>query len=434
MYDGRCQLYLISKGTLVTTRRDKTSLGMFAGVQLLAVSADRLKQFSFVAMLGLLAPGSSAELLKLNLFMQVPMLVFTPLVGALLDRWNKRNAIVGACVFRAAVLLLVVPLFEWAGTLYTLYALAAVMAVADLAFGPARSALIPELVDQERLLPTNATFWVLGVVGTLVGFLLGGWLFDFRSWQSVFYTNSLAYLVAAAGMIPVIALQIQARHRAPATRREGTGPIAAIRGIGNSIADSVRLIRADQHIAVSLNAQSALFAMGGVLAVIAIARIQEVAPEGKALFLGIIAASLVVGMIVSSALSGLFRDRVSVQRTISVATLVAGVAIAGFGRSETLVPLSVWAGLLGMSISPVFIVTETLIQHQSPKEHLGRVFAAREALIKTAYLTAAALATAVNAVVSKSAILVSLGLFLALLGVVLERTRWLRADEMNTEE
>lgn len=401
---------------------------MFAGVQFLAISADRLKQFCFVAMLGLLAPGSSAELLKLNLFMQVPMLAFTPLVGALLDRWDKRDAIVGACIIRAAILLTVVPMFQWVGSLYTLYLVAALLSVADLVFAPARSALIPELVSQQRLLPTNATFWVLGVVGTLVGFLVGGWLFDFRSWQASFYANSMLYLAAAAVMVPVIALQSDAGRDAPSPGAEKTGPVAALRGMGRSIADSVRLIRTDANIGISLSTQSVLFAMGGVLAVIAIARIQEVAPEGRAMFLGIIAASLVVGMIASSALSGAFRDRVSVQRTISVATLVAGIAVAGFGRSETLLPLSIWAGLLGMSISPVFIVTETLIQHQSPKEHLGRVFAAREALIKAAYLATAVLATAVNTVVSKSVILVSLGLFLALLGVVLERTQWLRAD------
>jgi MFS family permease len=97
-------------------------------------------------------------------------------------------------------------------------------------------------------------------------------------------------------------------------------------------------------------------------------------------------------------------------------------------------PLCIWAGVLGLAISPVFVVTETLIQRQSPRGHLGRVFAAREALIKTAYLGAAVLATGINAIVSKASILVALGLFLALLGVVLERTRWLRTDETEEQE
>jgi len=57
------------------------------------------------------------------------------------------------------------------------------------------------------------------------------------------------------------------------------------------------------------------------------------------------------------------------------------------------------------------------------------VFAAREALIKAAYIAAAVLATAADAVVGKTGLLVGMGLFLALLGVILERTRWLRSEK-----
>ena len=104
------------------------------------------------------------------------------------------------------------------------------------------------------------------------------------------------------------------------------------------------------------------------------------------------------------------------------------VAIAGLGRTSGLVPMSIWAALLGMSISPVFVVTETLMQRASPRQFTGRVFAAREALIKAAYILAAVIATALDTVVGKGPVLVGMGLFLALLGVILERTHWLRTD------
>ncbi|MHC4147195.1 MAG: hypothetical protein ACYSUD_20790, partial [Planctomycetota bacterium] len=61
----------------------------------------------------------------------------------------------------------------------------------------------------------------------------------------------------------------------------------------------------------------------------------------------------------------------------------------------------------------------------SPVDFRGRVFAAREVMIKTAFLAVSALATAVNTVVPKASILTALGLFLALLGVLLERMKWL---------
>ena len=402
-------------------------------VNLFAVAADRLKQFSYVGMLGLYVPGSSFELLKLNLFMQVPMLLFSPLVGVMLDRWNKSVVMAGALLIRAAIIAFVPHLFELSGSsLYTLYATAFIVGIADLAFAPARSAVLPELVPAERLLQTNAAFWTIGIVGTLGGVLYGGWVFDYHSWQASFHSDAVAYAIAGALTLPVVVIYtIHMRARAqPASAhtRQRPGLLTGIRAMGRSIRDGVELIRGDRGIAIGLITQSGMFAAGGVVSVIGIARIQEVAPAGKALFLSIVAASLVAGLIAGAGLAALFRRTIKLQRTVAVSAMLTGVALTGLGRTETIVPLSVWAAVLGLAMSPAFIVTETLIQRKSPRTHLGRVFAAREALIKAAYLATAALATAVNMVVSKPTILVVLGLFLALLGVLLERSQWLKAE------
>lgn len=406
-----------------------TALWVLAVVNLIAVGADRLKQFSFVGMLGLYAPGSSLELLKLNLFMQVPMLLFSPLFGALLDRWNRATAIVVTCVLRAVVVAMIPRAFLASGeSLYAMYGIAFALSFADLTFAPARAAILPDIVSADRLLQANATMWVTGIVGTLAGVLGGGWLFDFRSWDRAFTVDAVAYATAAVLMLPL--LVVYTRHHVPPPPSDGPalrpGPVVALRRLLHSIRDGVRLIHSDHNIAVSLLVQCGLFAVGGIASIAGIARIQSVAPAGKATFLAIVAASLVTGLIFGAGLAALFRRSVSVRRTISVSALLTGVAIAGMGRTESLVPLSIWGAVLGMAISPAFIVTETLMQEKSPREFLGRVFAAREALVKAAYLAAAVLATALDSIASKAAILVSLGLFLALLGVFLERATWLK--------
>lgn len=405
-------------------RRDVT-LHLFGGVQLVALFADRLKQFSLVSMVGLLAPGSSVELLKLTLFSQIPILLFTPVAGSLIDRWNKPATILGACVARALLLLAVPALFMRSDTIYAFYVAAFVLSIFDLMFAPARSALLPEVVPAERLLAVNAVFWTLGIIGTLLGFLGGGWLFDYFSWQSSFYADAVVYAAAAVLMLPVVITHRPAGAIGPRSRdaREHIAFFA------RSISDAIALLRQSRELRASLSVQSALFAVGGVMGVIGVARIQEVAPPGRALFLAEVGSSLILGLILGALLAGWFRDRTLPERTVSVGALLAGVAIAGMGRTESLVPLCIWSALLGLSISPVFIVTETLMQHQSPRQFTGRVFAAREALIKAAYVSAAVLATLLNSFVSKTGIMVGLGLFLALLGVILERTQWLRMEK-----
>jgi MFS family permease len=405
-------------------RRD-VSLPFLGAVQLVALSADRLKQFSLVAMVGILAPGSSVDLFKLTLFSQVPVLLLTPLAGVMIDRWNKSLTILVACVARALILLAVPALFARSPAVDTIFFAACALALFDLLFAPARSALLPELVRPERLLHANAYFWTLGVVGTLIGFAGGGWLFDLVSWRASFRTDALLYLIAGALMVPLALSHVASSAPVP-TRASAREAVAFLR---RSARDAVALMRESRDLRTSLLTQTALFAVGGILSIVAIARIQEVAPANSARFLSQVGASFIGGLVVGAFVALPFRDSPLPSRTVSVGTLISGVAIAGLGRSSSFAPMCVWAALLGASISPIFVVTETLMQHASPREFTGRVFAARESLIKTAYIVAAAIATALEAALGKTNLLVGMGLFLALLGVILERTHWLRTEK-----
>jgi MFS family permease len=409
---------------MAATRRD-VSLPFLSAVQFVALSADRLKQFSLVGMLGLLSPGSSVDLLRLTLYSQIPILLFTPLAGVLIDRWNKALTILAACVVRAVILLALPGAFARTQSLDTFFVAAGIIAFFDLMFAPARSALLPEVVSKERLLGANATFWTLGIAGTLLGFVGGGWLFEAWSWQTSFHVDALLYVAAAALMLPLVFRERPPRAVLPA--RVSVRDTAFV--MLHSARDAAVLMRGSRELRASLGAQAALFAVGGILSILAIARIQEVAPQGSARFLSQIAASFIGGLIVGAFVAIPFRDTRLPERTVSVGTVVAGVAIAGLGRAETLVPMCVWSALLGAAISPVFVVTETLMQRVSPRQFTGRVFAAREAAIKAAYIGAAVLATGLDAVLDRTGLLVGLGLFLALLGVILERTRWSRSEK-----
>ncbi|MGD8414029.1 MAG: MFS transporter [Candidatus Latescibacterota bacterium] len=404
---------------------------LFGVSQFVSIFADRLKQLSLVGLVGLVNPGSSAELLELGLFMHLPMLLFAPLFGALLDRWNK-VAVITAVDFARAAMIVVIPFaYNSLGSIYPVYFVVLFVSLADLLFSPARSALIPQLTTPDRLLQVNAVFWGLAMVGTLGGFALTGWFFDYHSWEDSFVANAISYAAAGAIMLPVLGL-LRSANGAGSAKSTGSGSprprptiIESIREVALAIRDGVELIRRNRTIAVSLTTQSGVFAFGGVIYVIGISHIQQVFPPGKTIYLSAVATSFLVGLLLGAWIAGYFRNRTTSQRTIAVATLLSGVAVVGIGRTDTVVPMSIWAAVVGLAASPVYIFTETLLQEQSPANFRGRVFAAREVMIKTAFLLASAVATALNTVVPKGPILAGLGLFLALLGVLLERMRWL---------
>jgi DHA3 family macrolide efflux protein-like MFS transporter len=407
-------------------RKISICLGLFAVSQTTSIFADRLKQLSLVGLVGLVNPGSSAELLRLGLVMNLPMLLFAPLFGTLLDKWDRARVIAAVDFARAAMIAVIPMAFAWMGSIYPVYLVVLFVSLADFLFSPARSALIPHLSRPDRLLHVNAVFWGLAMGGTLAGFLMTGWFFDYRTWQDSFYADALSYAAAGLVMLPVLWLlrsEGPGRIRGPDRRRPTV--VESLREVVSAIRDGVVLIRQSKTIAACLITQGGVFAFGGVVYVIGISHIQEVFPPGKTIYLSLVTACFMVGLLLGSWLATFFRNRTTPQRTIAVATLLSGVAVVGIGRTDSVVPISIWATVIGLAASPVFIVTETLLQRYSPAGFRGRVFAAREVMIKTAFLSVAALATVVNTVLSKATILTALGLFLALLGVLLERMSWL---------
>src|SRR5678815_1317692 len=247
--------------------RRESTLHLFGSVQLLALLADRLKQFTLVGMLRLLVPASSFELLKLTLFSQVPILIFTPLIGSFIDRWNKPAAIVGACVIRS-VLVMCVPLFyDRTHTIYAFYIDAFITSIFDLVFAPARSALLPEVVHAQQS---------LGIIGTLLGFVGGGWIFDYFSWHSSFYATAVVYAGAAILMLPLVVSHRPVSTVTPLPR----DPRHGIAVLARSVRDALDLLRQSRELRASLSTQAGLFAVGGVMSVIGISRVHEVVQSG----------------------------------------------------------------------------------------------------------------------------------------------------------
>jgi MFS family permease len=399
----------------------------FALAQIISVFGDRLHQFSVVGMIGRIDPGNAFELFLLAVFSYVPILIFAPIFGSLIDRADKALVLIVVDVIRGVVVLFVPALFYLMGNLYAFYIPVFLLSLANLWFSPAKSAIIPEVFGERYLLQINAVLWGLGIVGTLAGFLLGGWLFDFHSWEMSFYSDGASYLVSVVFLLPLLVVS-----RGIASRRRTASPAQVasdfqIRGIARSIRDGLGLIKDNRPVSYGLIVQMSLFASLGILYVIGIARIQSVFPPDKTIYLSAVASAGTIGLLAGSALTTLFRRWFSVNLLIALSTLVFSLAWIGVARTDTLVPMVVWALVMGVAVSPISILTETLLQVATPEAFRGRVFSTREVLTKTAFLVMSSLATLATAFITKEVIMLSIGVFLAGLGVLLASKNFLKA-------
>ncbi len=401
----------------------------FTIAQIVSIFGDRLHQFSVVAMIGREAPGSSGELLQFALFAHLPILLFAPFFGSLIDRANRAVVLIVVDVVRATLVVSIPALFHLMDNMYAFYIPIFFLSLANLLFAPAKAAAIPEYFGALKLLRINAMLWGLGVIGTIGGFLLGGWLFDYRSWELGFYYDAASYIVSVLFLLPLFFLP-QARRRPAVAGIAEDGPrtttaVNGMLGLIHSVREGLGLIRTDRRIAYCLIAQASLFGIFGVLYVVGIARLQEVLPADKTIYLSAVAVAGTIGLLIGSALSAAVKDRMSFNRTVAHSTILLSLALLGISRAVNLVPLMAWVFVLGLSVSPITIVTETLLQTSIPESFRGRVFSTREVATKTSFLCLSVFATLSDIVFDKGLIIFTIGVLLAVVGMWLERKDFL---------
>ena len=105
----------------------------------------------------------------------IPRIFFGSVAGVFVDRWNRRRTLLIAELAQAIAL---VPLFlvhsqQW---IWIVYIFAFVESTISQFFIPAKSAIIPTLVDEEHLLAANSLNSMSQELTRLVGPLLGGLL------------------------------------------------------------------------------------------------------------------------------------------------------------------------------------------------------------------------------------------------------------------
>jgi MFS family permease len=390
----------------------------FAVAQFVSLLGDRLHQFSVVGMIGKVAPGSSVELFQFAVFSYLPILLFAPAIGRMVDRVNKVALIVVVDVVRGLIVLIVPFLYHVTGSLYAFYGTAFLLSLANLLFAPAKSAVIPEIFAREDLLRINAVLWGLGIAGTLGGFVTGGWLFDYHTWEWSFYTDGISYLVSVLFLLPLFAVPLLPRPQiADAPRSAGS--------ILNAVRDGWAMARRHREVALALAAQAIMWGAMGVLYVVGIAHVQEALPSDRTLYLSMVASAGTIGLLLGSAVTTWVGRHHSDSRVIAFASLGFAVACVGIARSHTVVPLSAWTLLLGFSMSPTFVSTETMLQQRTPSDYRGRVFTLREVVTKVLFLVTSSIATAAATVFAKDLIILTVGVFLAGMGVLLGRKNFL---------
>jgi len=317
------------------------------------------------------ATGSATYYGTLVLLASLPGLLVLPLAGTLVDRWDRRRALLFSAA-GAAVLPLAVAALSYAQALrlWHVYLLVTVAAVFTAFQWPALSALVPEVVPQDRLGKANARLGFADAAGRIVGAALGGGLYVAAG------LGGLLILDIASFAVAVVTLAIAGRLLRGDATVTAPAPVTAARrsSLRQEIPKGWAFLRQRPGLlGLQLFFAKANLAMEFAIVLIPPLVLSRSTPGA----LGMIEAIGWSGMLLGGAYLSVGRQPRRRVATILAITAVQGalVIMAGAGAQNWVIATAMFGILLGYSV--VGAAAATLWQLKTPRELQGRVFALR---------------------------------------------------------
>lgn len=319
--------------------------------------------------------GSTFSVGLLGIFALLPLVVLGLYGGAIVDAYDRRKvALVSALCLWVVVLGLVVQAVLDLDSEWLLYLLVAAQSAGFAINNPARTAIIPRLVEPRMLPAANVLQTVAWNVALTVGPLLGALLVAGPGFAVAYAVDATLFTAAlwALWRLPDLPPIVAADAKAP---RMGLGAVAdGLRYLATR--PNVRMTFVVDLIAMIIAMPRVLFPAVGVLYL-----------GGGAFTTGVLSATFAVGAVLAGLFSGELVRVVHQGRVIVGAIVVFGLAVSGFGVLLVVVGASTPAMVLWLplalagvflavaggadSISSVF--RQTILQSATPDDMRGRL-------------------------------------------------------------
>ncbi len=308
----------------------------------------------------------------------LPSFIVGPLSGVVADRFSRRTIMIVSDILRAIVvlgfLLVRKPEHVW-----LVYALTILQLVFSTFFEPAKTAVIPSIVQERELLAANAissvTWSVMLTLGAAFGGLVTGWF----GTNAAFVLDSLTYLSSALLIASVRFPRRPARVKSKLTISKALGITDTLEG--------ARYVWQRPRVFALMMVKPAWGVGGGILTLLAVFG-EKIFPVGgkAAIGIGVLYAArgigTAIGPIVMRRVSGETRE--SMETYIGAAFLIGGVGYMAFGGATSFVLAIIVLMFAHAGGSILWVNSTVLLQRAVEDNFRGRVFAAELALLTLA--------------------------------------------------
>lgn len=378
--------------------------------------------FTTAIALAVLDRTNSGTALSLTVIAQfLPFLFLGIVAGALVDRWERRMAMVLSDIVRGIVVL-AIPLLDHLGMLHpSSYAVVAfLLTTAGLFFDPAKNALIPTLVTRNALARTNALLESTRQVLFVAGPAVGGVLIAVIGIDGVFLVDGVSFFLSA-----LILFGVPRTRPEDAPRPEGESETGG-EGLGSSIRRGLGYIRHHPLLRLMIGVGSALNFFLSPLPILIPLFFTQVLHANASSF-GAAISIIFVGFLIGAVLVGASGSRIGKGWLTVGGVLLAGVATGLFALGPPVAVVLLLALLGGVAIGALNVCESTVIQENAPDEMRGRVFAVYESVSQGGRAIAVALSGVLADLIGVSLLFLAVGALVLCCGAALALSPTIRA-------
>ena len=340
----------------------------------------------------------------------IPNVLLGPLAGALVDRWDRRMTMI-ACDILRAVLLLAVP-FVIEISVSLVYVMAFLIATVTLLFRPAKTAVIPAVVEERDLVTANSMSSVADTAADLLGLPMAGVLvavlLEAEAIELAFLLGGVTYLVSG---VLIFAMQVPREELVSAPFRPAAVWGEIVEGwlflrrqavlFSNTIVSTVAQLAVGAEIVASLPYASEVLEQS-----------QIGAEEAYALLLTAVALGSVVGGVFVGAIG----ERIPKGPMIIAGFIGMGLSLVAAGLvTNPFIAMALFF-VTGLSNMLFIVPTITLFQQLTPQRLMGRVVSSRQALVFGAIALSMGLSGWLSDLIGPDTVLIVAGAICALAG------------------
>jgi len=293
----------------------------------------------------------------------LPQLLLGPVAGAVADGWDRRRLLIGANLFCAGAVAVML-LGTSPGRYWVLYAALAAESSGIALYAPAQQARTPAVVGTGSLLSSANSLTSAGNgIVRLIGGPLGGILLAVCGIRWLICADAFSYLVAAAAMYLT--------SKSGGTRRNRNASVSAV---AHDLLEGTRVVRARPAARSLLPVMTVFFtantALGAVLIPFGVQRL------GGTGHTGLLLSCLGAGFLLGAPVIRVLLDRAEPRGLLTGSlTATAGAYFLLFTSSSlaTALPAAAAVGTFG---SMALVIQQTVLQRVIPDAALGRVSAA----------------------------------------------------------